>query len=658
MAHHFLLYIHLITFGVGLGSALKSSSTLAAVQPDATDVAARTDAALPLFEAERIQLTDQILVDLQNSDNSDVAMYAQLFGFQSDQAPTSTNRRRPRDCKTAPGDPLWPSDALWDVFNLLLDGALTQITPLASPCYPTSSYDNYNASHCTALTSSWGVPSTHYSDPGSIMFPLYEGKTCMPGSNASQLGMCTQGGYSSYSVNVSTVAQIQLAINFARNLDLRLVVKNTGHDYNGRSTGKDALSIWMHNLKEIGFEKEYISEGYRGPAFKLGAGVQVEELYRAAEEHGLSAVGGICPTVGVTGGYITGGGHSPLMQLFGMGADQVLALEVVTASGRFVTVTPSVNSDLYWAILGGGGGTFGIITSAIVKAHPKVPVTTSVFQFGVGPTVSEDAFWKAFAALWDLFPAWNAAKTYSYFFVSNITGTMQLSMNPFFAPNKTVAQYERLVAPLFANLTALKIPYTINTTFHTSFLPAYEATFGSADQRVGTAAALPGNRILPASNWNNASIRASTISALKQAISRGVGVNIYHQAPANPPHILNSVNPAFRTEASLVIAISKRTTSDDQLGAAARELTEDILGPLREVSPEGGAYGNEAEINEPDFARAFWGENYARLRRVKEEWDPEGVFYVHHGVGSEGWVVKDGVKWGGVPTQDGRLCRV
>jgi len=56
--------------------------------------------------------------------------------------------------------------------------------------------------------------------------------------------------------------------------------------------------------------------------------------------------------VGVFGGYPTGGGHSPLMQLFGVGSDQVVALEVVLANGRFVTTTPSVNSDLYWAMLG------------------------------------------------------------------------------------------------------------------------------------------------------------------------------------------------------------------------------------------------------------------------------------------------------------------
>lgn len=84
-------------------------------------------------------------------------------------------------------------------------------------------------------------------------------------------------------------------MNFARTLNLRLVVKNTGHDYNGRSTGKDALSIWTHHLKDIKYVADYKSVSYSGPAMKIGAGIQGFELYEAAEKYGVSAISGICP---------------------------------------------------------------------------------------------------------------------------------------------------------------------------------------------------------------------------------------------------------------------------------------------------------------------------------------------------------------------------
>lgn len=127
------------------------------------------------------------------------------------------------------------------------------------------------------------------------MWPLYEGKTCLAGTETASLANCTQGGYSLYSVNVSNVAQIQLAVNFARSLNLRLVVKNTGHDYNGRSTGYGALSLWTHHLKDIRFISKYETRDYTGPAFKVGAGVQGFELYEAAESQGVTIVSGICP---------------------------------------------------------------------------------------------------------------------------------------------------------------------------------------------------------------------------------------------------------------------------------------------------------------------------------------------------------------------------
>jgi FAD/FMN-containing dehydrogenase len=128
------------------------------------------------------------------------------------------------------------------------------------------------------------------------MNPLYYGMTCpIPVSGDSANGTCTQGGYSEYAVKIQNVAQIQLAVNFARSLNLRLVIRNTGHDYNGRSVGKGALSIWTHGLKEIQYVEKYKSSAYSGPVFKVGAGVQGFELLQAADKYGVSAVTGICP---------------------------------------------------------------------------------------------------------------------------------------------------------------------------------------------------------------------------------------------------------------------------------------------------------------------------------------------------------------------------
>lgn len=91
------------------------------------------------------------------------------------------------------------------------------------------------------------------------------------------------------------VAQIQLAVNFARNLNIRLNVKNSGHDFNAKSTAGGSLSVWTLHLQDIEFlgHDYQSSSGAKGPAFKVGAGITTKQIYDAAHEQGLMVVGGI-----------------------------------------------------------------------------------------------------------------------------------------------------------------------------------------------------------------------------------------------------------------------------------------------------------------------------------------------------------------------------
>lgn len=127
------------------------------------------------------------------------------------------------------------------------------------------------------------------------MSPIYQGASCEPADGARGK-TCTLGGFPEYSLNITNVAQIQLALNFARALNLRLVVRNTGHDFLGKNTGEGALSLWTHHLRDIEVLRDYVSPGgrYEGSAMKLGAGVMVYELYEAAHREGFTAVAGEC----------------------------------------------------------------------------------------------------------------------------------------------------------------------------------------------------------------------------------------------------------------------------------------------------------------------------------------------------------------------------
>lgn len=264
-----------------VATSLRSAAlaALLAVSADQTTAAATGSKCPSRFPWETAQLTD-----------SAIANDAALFGFGASDSDTTSKKPTPK-CKTFPGDASWPSLRVWDRFNATLGGALIKTVPLAAPCY--RNWPQHDAAACQHVKDNWNDPHFHVNDPTSAMFPLYQGRTCMP-TDDPDASNCTLGGYAAYSVAVTKVSQIQLALNFARNANLRLAVKNTGHDFADKSIGAGALSVWTHKLDDIQFVKDYDCRGYKGPAFKLGSGVVTERVYQAAEENGVTVVGGEC----------------------------------------------------------------------------------------------------------------------------------------------------------------------------------------------------------------------------------------------------------------------------------------------------------------------------------------------------------------------------
>ncbi|KAI8941278.1 hypothetical protein NX059_002508 [Plenodomus lindquistii] len=626
----------------------------ASIAPATATVSADSPAGVDLFSAEAVQLTDDVLESIDAQVNGTDVLA--LIGFDDSAGSAGAKRTRGNAaCKTFPGDWNYPLPIVWSLFDTLLGGALIKTTPVAAPCYKSSGV--YDAAKCADVSARFTTANLHTSDPTSMMWPLFQGRTCMPTNNPN--GTCTLGGYPSYSIDVENVAHIQLGINFARNLNLRLVVKNTGHDYIGKSSGAGALNLWTHNLKDIQFLENYQNAEYSGPAFKAGAGVQGFEILEAARDNGVTVLAGICETVGWAGGYVAGGGHSPLASLYGMAADQVLAFEVVTADGRFVTASNTVNPDLFWALRGGGGSTFGVVTSAIVKAHPKIKVTKSVFSFQAAPDNSV-IFWKAINAFFKRFPTFTDAGTYSYFWIWNYGTKLDFQMTPFFAPNHTIESFNTLTKPFFDDLKSLNISVTPNTTFYEDFYSANKGSWG--EDTLGVTFIRQATRLFPKSLWETEEKFDGFYNTIKNTVMNGHTVGGYHMAPGNPGNVDNAVNTAWRNTQSFLITANMvpDNATPAELKNASDTLTYDIMDSWRKIAPGsagGGVYLNEADIQEPDWQADFYGAaNYPRLLAIKRKWDPRDVFYAVTAVGSERWEVRDGEQ--GLQTQNGRLCRV
>ncbi|KAI0408396.1 FAD binding domain-containing protein [Xylaria palmicola] len=611
--------------------------------------ASSSNATADLFPGETRQLTHDVLANLTNMSLTNSG----LFTFPD---PNATIKS-PEDCKNFPGDSVkFPGTITTTVFDLLLGGSLIRTKPFASPCF--ADYKNQDTAKCAEITKNWFNDSyVHTNDPTSINAILYQGTTCVPGVVNPFATHCTLGSYPALSVNVSTVAQIQLAINLARNLNIRLVVKNTGHDFGAKSTGAGSVSLWTHNLKDIRFYKDYEEGSYRGQAFKMGAGVQVFEAYKAARDANVTIVGGEGKTVGITGGYILGGGHSPLSSLYGMASDQVLSMEVVTAEGKFLTASDTSNPDLFWALRGGGGSTFGVVTSMVIKAHPKISVTTLTFTLSTGKEVFVDQFWQTLRAYFEDFIKYTDAGMYSYFSLNALTGNYVWTMQPWFAPNLTKAQVEEITAP-FWNVTR-RIGVDLKPVYkeYDDFYEAWDESFplepwGSNLQRTG-------GRLFPKENWEDRNKLSDTFEAIRYVVDSGGLVLAFNIAP-NPKggYPDSAVNPAWRK--TVLHAIDAATWTQDMYTELI-EIWSNVLtldwGPRwRSVSPNSGAYMSESDIIEPDFQQSFWGDKYERLYKLKKKLDPWDVFYAQNAVGSEDFEMSNYV-FGNLPSQNGRLCR-
>ncbi|KAG8169268.1 hypothetical protein KVR01_000013 [Diaporthe batatas] len=488
--------------------------------------------------------------------------------------------------------------------------------------------------------------------------PIYQGLTCMPPTIYDSKG-CTPGGFPMYVINATTPKHVQAGVNFARNTGVRLVVKNTGHDFSGKSGGAESLSIWTRHFKDIQYIPEYEDEasGYSGAAFKTGTGVQAFEIYKAASEVGKVVVGGEGQTVGVMGGYIQGGGHSPLSSIYGTGADQVLAFEVVTPDGNFVTADFTQNTDLFWALRGGGGSTFGVATSVTVKAHPDVPTTASRFSFDTS-TVGNETFWAGVRAYFDYFPNNADLGTYAYFLLlpnNPKQGVWTFQMTPFFAPNKTLEETEAILGPWLTQLDALGIKVDPNITHYDSFYPAWVQSFPlETIQKVNSNY---GSRLFPRANFEDPGLLNTTFDNIRLSSESNlviVGFNIKATSPDSPD---NAVNPAWRENVLFAIQSVRWpvNASTEQIWEARKSLTHGHMQRWRDITPGAGSYLAESDRMEPGFQQAFWGDKYPRLLEIKKRYDPGDVFYAATAVGSESWQV---VTANTLPSENGRLCRV
>ncbi|KND86997.1 6-hydroxy-D-nicotine oxidase [Tolypocladium ophioglossoides CBS 100239] len=508
-----------------------------------------------------------------------------------------------QNCKAYPGSEGWPSTETWNRLNSTLGGQLLSPAPPAAVCH--QGQLTYDAEKCIKLGIDWSSFEYHASNPVSVMWEQFTNDTCLPDPQFP----CTSSGYPPFVVNSTTPEHVQTAINFARENNVRLVVKSTGHDDIGRSIAPGALSIWTHHMNKIVYhagEFKLAGSGklIAGNAVTVGGGTQMYDIYAATAEHGQTIVGGGGKSVGISG-YLTGGGHSILASRYGLAADNVLEMEIVTPGGDVITINEDQHADLFWAMRGGGGSTFGVITSVTLKTYPspKIAFTMWFATTAVDSPVAFDVVAYVVSQFPDLMD--KGVSGYQYLVSTSpnpnpgegepneVAGVMGGFM---MQDAEDGAALEKLLKPLNDTIQE-RWPRTVRvlqqTALYGSFLDWFNVNFdqGVAGLNLHRASRLVDREALTGDPH-------ALAKAYKSAADAGGAVTAYMVAgkgvrDAKPRGGGNAVNPAWRRAyiqslTGVPFPPFNKTAENNALKALG-----DAFEPLRKLTPGMGSYINE-----------------------------------------------------------------
>jgi len=480
-----------------------------------------------------------------------------------------------------------------------------------------------------------------------------------------------------YAVAARSAGDVVAAVNFARRHDLRLVVKGGGHSYLGTSNAPDSLLVWMRAINDITLHDAFVASGCGHshapqPAVTLGAGAIWMHAYdRVTTKGGRYVQGGGCGTVGVAG-LVLGGGFGSYSKKFGTAASSLLEAEIVTADGNVRIANACTNPELFWALKGGGGGTFGVVTRLTLRTHALPALfgfvsaaihASSALSFRrlVGRFLDlyadrlHDEHWGEIAAirsghrldiemtsqgldqsqaeaLWRPFFQWVADSPRDFTF------TRAPSIRVLPGVHRWDAAYIRPRAPTAMTTDdrpgapAENVFWSANLAEAGHFIHGYESAWLPA-------ALLEGKRAQLA----DALVAAAAHSTVELHFQKGLAGGAQEAIAAAKE---TSTNPAMID--AFVLAIIGREGPpaypgirghEPDLGQARRnaDAVARAMKELRRIAPEAGSYVLESSFFERDWQRSYWGTNYSRLLRIKREYDPGGLFFARHGVGSEDW---------------------
>jgi len=566
-------------------------------------------------------------------------------------------RIRPIAARVRPADAAWPTPAQWNGLSTETGGRLTKVHfPLADAIADPDS----------------AVTTKLFKD---LKNPFFIGDTVGLTQTLGWTDAWTTSP-SIYAVAAETSADVAAAVTFAREHKLRLVVKGGGHSYLGGSNAPDSLMVWTRRMNAVELHDAFVPKGCTGriapePAVSIGAGAIWLQAYDAVTtKAGRYVQGGGCTTVGVAG-LVQGGGFGSFSKAFGSGASNLLEAEVVTADGVVRIANACTNPDLFFALKGGGGGTFGVLTRLTLRTHDLPDV------FGAANariTAKSDAAYHrlvekvvSFYAASLFNPHWGEQIGFRSGNVVSINmvfqgidqKTAQDAWKPFIDWVTAAGDDYVMAKPVIISLPArhfwdahvMKGLGGVVKGDDRPDAPAEHFFWTGDGGQVGQvlhgyqSAWLPQALLQPARQGElvNALVQASNIWGVSLHFNKGLGGGAPEAVARTRA---TAMNPAVADAFALAITGGEEQPAypgvkghepDVAKGRADAVHIAHCMEPLRRLQGAPATYISECDYFEKNWREAFWGRNYTRLKAAKAKYDPGGLFIVHHGVGSEDW---------------------
>jgi FAD/FMN-containing dehydrogenase len=423
-------------------------------------------------------------------------------------------------------------------------------------------------------------------------------------------------------------ADVIACVDWARATGSPITARSGGHSYAGYSSGP-GLVVDVGGLGSIA-----VDQGAQSAV--IGAGTQLVDIHTALAARGVAVPGGSCPTVGIAG-LALGGGMGVTGRAFGLTCDNVLAADVVLADGRQVRCDATHDADLYWALRGGGGGNFAIVTAFTFRTHPVGDAT--LFRF--------DWDWSLADKVLASWMAWLPGLPDEVFTVCLLSGSA--STGPSVSVSGLVLEPLSTIAAITGPLiAAVGTPTSRFERTHT-YLDAMMIEAGC--QGLSTAAChfagsspggtLPRSAFVAKSDYFDAPMDMTAIVALTAAIERRTEDARLLIGAAQFDAYGGAIN---RVAPDATAFVHRRALCSAQYsGAYDPSAPADLLAANRawletmyeQVHPaaSGGAYQNYIDPTLTDWRQAYYGANYDRLVAVQRRYDPHHLFRFPQAIG-------------------------